>query len=60
MIFGMFERDLSPEELLEHPRVYRSLQGNTLLTYKKLGGWLLLGLVHGMIVMYVNFARAAR
>jgi len=56
MFYGMFERDLSPDELLEHPRVYRSLQGNAMLSYTLLGKWLLTGVVHGLIVLYGSAA----
>ena len=50
MLYGMFEVDLVPQELLRHPSVYRSMLRNAQLSYGRLCMWLLLGLLHSCIV----------
>lgn len=50
--FGMLEKDLEPDVLLQNPTIYSSMVGNRQLRLKSFGRWILLALVQSCLCYF--------
>ncbi|XP_065643609.1 phospholipid-transporting ATPase IF isoform X3 [Hydra vulgaris] len=52
LLYGIFEKDLKEETLMDHPILYRELVKNANLSWKKFAHWVLAGLWHAIVIFF--------
>eukprot|EP00041_Stephanoeca_diplocostata_P035292 m.1238722 g.1238722 ORF g.1238722 m.1238722 type:complete len:848 (-) comp24672_c0_seq11:2992-5535(-) len=52
LFFGIFEQDLSYEDLMKYPEVYKDFHRNKMMTLRKFLLWVFYGLFHACVAYY--------
>ncbi|EGG15352.1 transmembrane protein [Cavenderia fasciculata] len=50
--YGLFERDIDEESIMENPQIYRRLQSSPLLTRRSFFLWIIAGIWHSLVVYF--------